>query len=153
MGVCVDRPEISGICTTEAGAVCKAMKTAGIADPNPGHAKLLALLQAGAVLAEFTSAAAEAVQRGKGFAYALGVVANRRNEAAAMSAGGVHRGALPAGQPRGAEPVWRAEQRHRMQQACPRIAAKGPEAAAAAFGASVTTIDVEARYVPPAALG
>lgn len=83
---------------TLAGLVCKAMKTAGIADPNPGHATLLALLEAGADLAEFASAAADAVDREKGFAYALGIVANRRKEAAAMAASGMHQGALPASQ-------------------------------------------------------
>lgn len=72
------------------------MKTAGISDPNPGHPKLLALLQAGADLAEFTGAAAEAVARKKGFAYALGMVANRRAEVASMAAAGLHQGALPA---------------------------------------------------------
>lgn len=154
-GVCVDlqvdQPIDATVSQTLPGMVCKAMKAEGIADPNPGHAKLLALLQAGADLTEFTSAAAEAVQRNKGFAYALGMVANRRKEAAAMAASGMHQGALPASQQRNTEPAWRTEQRSRMQQACPRIAAKGP-ATVGAFDPS-TTIDVEAHHVPAIALG
>jgi len=142
--VCVDQ--------TLPGMVCKAMKAEGIADPNPGSPKLLTLLQAGAELAEFTSAAADAVARKKGFAYALGMVANRRAEAAAMAAAGLHQGALPATPRAAAEPAWRTEQKRRMQQACPRIAAT--DTAAPTSAAPIpTTIDVEARHVPSIALG
>jgi hypothetical protein len=86
--VCVD--------PTLPGMVCKAMKTEGIADTNPGHAVLLSLLEAGADLTEFTSAAADAVARKKGFAYALGIVSNRRAEVAEMAATGLHTGSLPS---------------------------------------------------------
>lgn len=137
-------------CGTQAGEVCKAIKAQGVADTSPGHPKLLALLEAGAGVGEFIGAAAEAAERGKGFAYVLGMVANRRKEAAALAAGGLPQGGRVA-KPRSAEPAWRAEQRSRMQQACPRIAVKEP-AAHGQFDPS-TAIDVEARHVPPNALG
>lgn len=155
MGVCVDQSDDhadeASTPPTLAGMVCKAMRSAGIADTSPSHPKLLALLQAGAEPAEFKGAAADAVRRGKGFAYALGVVANRRKEAAAMAASGMHQGAMPTSQQRNTEPAWRTEQRSRMQQACPRIAAKDP-ATAGQFDPS-TTIDGEAHHVPAIALG
>lgn len=66
-------------------AVCDAMTEAGVKDANAGNTKLKALLESGVELSEFTAAATDAVTRGKGFAYALGVVANRRKEVAAMA--------------------------------------------------------------------
>lgn len=73
--------------------VCKAMKAEGIADVNPGHLDLLALLDAGAELREFVSAAQTAAGKRKGFAYALGIVRKAREEAA--SAKPLHQGAMP----------------------------------------------------------
>jgi hypothetical protein len=70
------------------------MRTAGISDGNPGHPDLLALIEAGATDAEFAGAAKAAVDRGKGFAYALGVIKGQRTDAA-KTANGLHRGALP----------------------------------------------------------
>jgi hypothetical protein len=77
---------------TRAGAVCKALKAAGIADVNPGHATLLALIEAGCSDAEFFGAAKTAVDRGKGFAYAMGTLTRQRAEAAQLA---LHRGPLP----------------------------------------------------------
>lgn len=152
VGVCGGNSDNFQVAQTLPGMVCKAMKAKGIADPNPGHPKLLALLQAGADLTEFTGAAADAVNRKKGFAYALGMVANRRAEVANMAAAGLHQGALPAA-PRAtaAEPAWRTEQKRRMQQACPRIAAQDTVPTSSA--PNPITIDVEARHVPSIALG
>ena len=151
VGVCVAQPSDLPVVQTLPGMVCKAMKTAGIADPNPGHPKLLALLKAGADLTEFTSAAADAVARKKGFAYALGMVANRRAEAANMAAAGLHQGAMPAAARAAvAEPAWRTEQKRRMQQACPRIAV---HEAARPSVTNPITIDVEVQHVPANALG
>ena len=59
------------------------MRAAGIPDVNPSHPDLLALLAAGAEVHELAFAAREAVERGKGFAYALAVVRGRRADAAA----------------------------------------------------------------------
>jgi hypothetical protein len=65
-----------------AGAACKAMKTAGLADVNPSHPKLSALLAAGISVAELTDAAVDAAKRKKPFAYALATAEGRRRDAA-----------------------------------------------------------------------
>ena len=70
---------------TAAGAACLAMRAEGIADVNPSSPKLAALLAAGATNAELAAAAKGAVDRGKGFAYALGTVQRQREEAASMA--------------------------------------------------------------------
>lgn len=88
-------PELARVSSgTEAGGVCRAMRQHGIPDANPGHIDLLRLLQAGATPEEFEGAAREAAGKGKGFAYALGIVKRRREEAAAGAV--LHRGPLPA---------------------------------------------------------
>lgn len=76
-----------------AGQVCMAMKAAGVADVNPGHIGLLRLIEAGATLDEFIGAASEARAKSKGFAYAVGTVQRRREEAA--MANPLHQGAMP----------------------------------------------------------
>jgi len=60
------------------------MRQAGLSDGNPSHPKLLALLAAGVTAQELADAAAEAVRRGKGFAYALAVAEGQRADAAAV---------------------------------------------------------------------
>ena len=80
-----------------AGQVCMAMKAAGISDINPGHLDLLKLIEAGATLDEFIGAASEARAKSKGFAYAIGTVKRRREEAAAAKP--LHQGAMPQRQP------------------------------------------------------
>lgn len=80
---------------TNAGRICRAMKAEGIADPNPGHPDLLALIDAGATDPEFVGAARSASAVGKGFAYAIGTVKRQRIEAA-QTAKAVLRGPLPA---------------------------------------------------------
>lgn len=84
-----------------AGQVCMAMKAAGVADVNPGHIGLLRLIEAGATLDEFIGAASEAKAKSKGFAYAVGTVQRRREEAA--MANPLHQGAMPQRQPTQAE--------------------------------------------------
>lgn len=84
-----------------AGQVCMAMKAAGVADVNPGHIGLLRLIEAGATLDEFIGAASEARAKSKGFAYAVGTVLRRREEAA--MANPLHQGAMPQRQPTQAE--------------------------------------------------
>ena len=76
-----------------AGQVCMAMKAAGVYDVNPGHLDLLTLIEAGATLDEFIGAASEARAKSKGFAYAVGTVKRRREEAA--KAAPLHKGAMP----------------------------------------------------------
>lgn len=55
-------------------AVCLAMKARGMGDVNPSHPDLLALIDGGTDIGLFSTAAAQAVDKGKGFAYALGIV-------------------------------------------------------------------------------
>ena len=103
---------------SRAGSVCMAMRRAGIPDCNPGHPELLALIEAGATDAEFAGAAKSALDRGRGFPYALGVLKGQRSDAA-RTAGVIHHGPIRAmskqqaieaeGKRAGAE--WLAQQR------------------------------------------
>ena len=77
-----------------AGLVCRAMKAAGISDPNPGNPRLLSLIAAGADVDEFIAAASKAATKRSGFAYALAIVENDRL-AAAATAPKLHQGRLP----------------------------------------------------------
>lgn len=81
---------------TEAGALCRTLRQAGIADVNPGHPRLLALLDAGAQPVEFSGFVSQALDKAPGnpFAYLLGVVEGERTRAASAS-GRIHRGHLP----------------------------------------------------------
>ena len=79
------RLEAEGFKPTAAGAVCKAMRQAGLMSSNPGDPRLLALLAQGATEAEFVGIAAEAYAGGKGFAWVLAVLQKRRTEAAAIN--------------------------------------------------------------------
>lgn len=78
------------------------MRQAGIADTNPGHPDLIALADAGVTDAEAQGAARSAVERGKGFAYAVGTLKRQRIEAA-QTAQQVHKGAMPTKAPTQAE--------------------------------------------------
>lgn len=126
---------------TRAGHLCRLMRQAGIADTNPGHPDLIALAEAGVSDAEAQGAARTAVERGKGFAYAIGTLKRQRIEAAQV-AQQLHQGAMPQRQPTqresdalvagymtGAIP---------MPTAQPRPQADEPE-----------TIDVESRLIAP----
>ena len=108
-----------------AAAVCMVLKAEGIAAVNPGHPELNALIDAGADAGMFAQAGRSAVQRGKGFAYALATVRGQMADAARAAAGvrGVAGGAPPA-RASPPEPAWRTEQRQRTLQAVPGIAAK-----------------------------
>lgn len=70
---------------TQAGAVCRAMRHAGLQQTNPGDPRLLALIAQGATEAEFVGVAAEAAASGKGWAWMLAVVQARRADAAAIA--------------------------------------------------------------------
>jgi hypothetical protein len=71
-----------------------AMRIAGISDGHAGHPDLLALVTAGAMPAEFQSAAADAVGKSKGFAYAIGTLKRQRINAASSLAA-MHKGPMP----------------------------------------------------------
>jgi hypothetical protein len=121
---------------TTPGEACKAMRSQGMADTNPSSPTLIALLEAGITLDELTSAAKDAVEKKKPFAYALAAAEGRRRDAVVAP--------LPAA--RGAaEPSWRAEQRQRTQQAAPGVAAYKP--------ADQFFLDVKATDVTPRRLG
>jgi hypothetical protein len=70
---------------TQAGLVCRSMRKLGVQDVNPGDPRLLALLKQGATAEEFAGVAADAARKGKGFAWALVALVNRRQEAAALT--------------------------------------------------------------------
>ena len=75
-------PACAGIERTPEAVACMAMKAAGMASVNPANPKLTALLKAGITVAELASAAAEAVGKGKPFAYALAAAEGQRRDAA-----------------------------------------------------------------------
>jgi hypothetical protein len=66
---------------SRAGAVCAALRTAGIAAVNQSHPQLLALLAEGVTDAQFADAARITAERGKGFAYLLATVRGQREDA------------------------------------------------------------------------
>lgn len=66
----------------------KAMRSAGVSDAHPGHAKLQAFVRAGVPPDVFASAGAEAVARKKRFSYALTIVQSQLFEAAKVSDSG-----------------------------------------------------------------
>ena len=67
---------------TEAGAICRRLRDAGIQGVNPSHPKLLALLQAGITADELCSIAAEPSASGKGMAWVIATAEGRRRDAA-----------------------------------------------------------------------
>lgn len=91
-GVCVDnssKPQ-----GTPAGAICKAMKAAGLPNVSPQHIELLALIDKGVTEDNFTDAARKAVAKGKDFGYALGIV--KKQLADAVAIGKLPQAAAPA---------------------------------------------------------
>lgn len=88
-------PPPEGVCVSPVGDCCKALVDAGIpaTSINHGHPKLLALVEAGATVIEFSETARECVGKGNpGFAYVLGTMTKRREQVAATS---LHKGAMP----------------------------------------------------------
>jgi uncharacterized protein YdaU (DUF1376 family) len=63
-----------------AASVCVEYRNMGMMKTNPQHPDLLELIADGAGLQEFISAGSLAMDAGKGFAYALGIVKNRKQE-------------------------------------------------------------------------
>lgn len=68
---------------TPYGLAALAMRQQGMGDAHPGHADLRALVDAAVSIEEFQGIAKEAVDKRKGFAWALAALRNRRAEAAA----------------------------------------------------------------------
>jgi hypothetical protein len=143
---CVSDSVDQGFEISSAAAMCQAMRKLGMADVNPGHPKLLKLIEQGASLAEFEHVATKSIANGKGFAYALGMLSKLREEAAAMPAGS----ALTSVRAGTSEPAWRREQRERTEKAVPGIAAKNVHE----FQKNeLRTFDVEVKNVTAIALG
>ena len=113
---------VSGFTPTPAGAICRAIKAAGIPHVNPGHPLLAELLNAGASEAEFVGAAPKALSKSDPFAYLLTLVANQRKEAA-KEAARMLRGELPA-----TETAYARSMREKYEQVAPAVAAKAPGA-------------------------
>lgn len=80
------------------GAICAAIKAAGIGRASSHHARFRALVDAGAAAEEFTQHVDAALKAtaagGDAFAYLLGIVGGERTRAKAL-AGQVHQGAMP----------------------------------------------------------
>jgi hypothetical protein len=70
---------------TAAGMACLAMRKAGMAATNPGDPRLIELCAQGATADEFAGLAAEAVAKGKGFAWVLVALQSRRADAHAIA--------------------------------------------------------------------
>ena len=67
---------------TPQGAVCMALKSIGIADVNPSHSKLLALLDSGVTLEAIVATGRDCVARGKAsFRYVLGCIEHQEQDA------------------------------------------------------------------------
>lgn len=69
---------------TPAAAVCFAIRSAGIAQVNPAHPELLGLLEQGAEISHFVEAAKIAKDKGKPFAYVLGIVKSQLADGRAL---------------------------------------------------------------------
>lgn len=121
---------------TDAGRACLVLRRAGIADTNPGHPDLLALIAAGASDAEFQGAAEAAAAKRKGFAYALGTLKRQRMDAAELSAQ-MHRGPMP---------TVRQSKVERQISNIQALTGKDRHHAAPA-AAPADTVDVDARVV------
>lgn len=119
-----EEPETEGHQPTAAGLACRAMRSAGMADVNPGDPRLLALLEQGASADELRGVAADAVTRGKGFAWALKALEGRRSDAAAIAL------APRVDDKAGAEAVAQSAA-YLAEQAAAAAAARTPEAQAA----------------------
>jgi hypothetical protein len=64
------------------------VKAEGIGNCNPGHPDLQVLIDQGAEVQNFVSAARMAREKGKGFAYVLGIVKGQLAEARQLAAAG-----------------------------------------------------------------
>lgn len=117
-------------------AVCIALRQAGVADTNASHPKLIALVAAGAVPAEFVSFVNASRRAGvsDGFAYVMKAVEESRKRAKAMSEQ-IHHGALPEAMTPG-----QAAAHARVMAVSPRLAARKTEQPKEIF-------DVTARIV------
>jgi hypothetical protein len=82
---------------SSAARVCIELRQAGIIHANPQNADLLELIAQGVEMSEFISAAHQAVEKGKGFPYVIGIVRGRVKEKIpqAATAGAAHLSVVP----------------------------------------------------------
>ena len=123
---------------SKASAVVLAMKAEGIGGCNPGHPKLAELLAAGAEVQNFVSAAQAAVDKHKGFAYALGIVEGQLAEARSLAAAGRAGAAATVRNGHSGSSARAA----RMAEAVPGLVPNGRDRGS-------DFVDVEARNVTP----
>ena len=116
-------PSNEGVARTLQGEACMAMKAAGMAVVNPSHPKLTALLEAGITVPELVAAAADAVDKGKPFAYALASAEGRRRDAATAPLPNAVQCDAPV------ETYAQRAARQRMEEVAPMAARKQPGSA------------------------
>ena len=116
-------PSNEGVARTLQGEACMAMKAAGMAGVNPSNPKLTALLEAGITVPELVAAAADAVAKGKPFAYALASAEGRRRDAATAPLPSVVQRDAPV------ETYAQRAARQRMEEVAPMAARKQPGSA------------------------
>lgn len=116
-------PSNEGVARTLQGEACIAMKAAGMAAVNPSNPKLTALLEAGITVPELVAAAADAVAKGKPFAYALASAEGRRRDAATAPLPNVVQRDAPV------ETYAQRAARQRMEEVAPMAARKQPGSA------------------------
>jgi uncharacterized protein YdaU (DUF1376 family) len=133
------RPDPESTRVSMVGAVCIALKSEGIGSCNPGHPDLAVLIEQGAEVQNFVSAARTARDKGKGFAYVLGIVKGQLAEARALATAGRtttgHLNGSSGGQARAA----------RMAEASPNLTRRPKQAG--------ETFDMEPSDVTPRRLG
>lgn len=116
-------PSNEGVARTREAVACMAMKSAGMAGVNPSNPKLTALLEAGITVPELVAAAADAVAKGKPFAYALASAEGRRRDAATAPLPNVVQRDAPV------ETYAQRAARQRMEEVAPMAARKQPGSA------------------------
>ena len=116
-------PSNEGVARTREAEACMAMKAAGMAAVNPSNPKLTALLEAGITVPELVAAAADAVAKGKPFAYALASAEGRRRDAATAPLPNVVQRDAPV------ETYAQRAARQRMEEVAPMAARKQPGSA------------------------
>ena len=116
-------PSNEGVARTLQGEACMAMKSVGMAGVNPSNPKLAALLEAGITVPELVAAAADAVAKGKPFAYALALAEGRRRDAATAPLPNVVQRDAPV------ETYAQRAARQRMEEVAPMAARKQPGSA------------------------
>ncbi len=120
-GTC-DPPAESPRPVSKSTAICFAMRAAGLPTVNPSHPDLAALIERGAEIGMFEQAARQAVEKGKSFAYAIGIVKGQLQDAQNL-AKGQHN---PAGsyRPTKFDPVAFVNQGHKDQADVINVAAQ-----------------------------